>query len=394
MSERVHIGVFGKCNAGKSTLINAILNQDLIITSPIPGTTTDPVYKSIELYGLGPCLLADTAGFDELGHLGAKRLKKSKIVAAKTDIAIIIFSGKNIDHEIEWLNLFQKNEVDVYPVINSFGDFNGDASLADAIRKSAGREPIILNAFAREGVDDFISMLAADYADKMERRSITGKLAAEGDLVLLIMPQDIQAPQGRLILPQVQVLRDLLDKKAVVVSATTDKMEDALKVLSSAPKLIITDSQAFKKVYDLKPAESMLTSFSVLMAGYKGDINEYISGADALEHLNGNSNILIAEACSHKPLNEDIGRIQIPRMLRNKFGNKIQIKVCAGNDFPDDLSLFDLIIQCGGCMFNRKNMLSRIKRARACGVPITNYGIVIAKMTGILEKISFNTIKE
>ena len=221
---------------------------------------------------------------------------------------------------------------------------------------------------------------------------ITGSLVGEDDAVMLVMPQDIQAPKGRLILPQVQTIRELLDKKCIVIGVTADKMEEGLKRLSAPPRLIITDSQAFGYVYERKPAESMLTSFSVLFAAYKGDLPYYIEGAKAMEGLTEHSKVLIAECCTHAPLSEDIGRVKIPRMLRKRFGQYLEIVHKSGTDFPKDLSVYDLVIQCGACMFNRKYVLSRVERAKQQGVPMTNYGVVIAHLTGILDKIAVTSV--
>ena len=238
------------------------------------------------------------------------------------------------------------------------------------------------------GVLILFGQLTRSLPEDFESESITGSLAREGDVVLLVMPQDIQAPKGRLILPQVQVIRELLDKKCIVQCVTTDKLEEGLSALADPPKLIITDSQAFKIVYDKKPKESMLTSFSVLLAGYKGDLKYFAESARAIENLTENSRVLIAEACTHAPLEEDIGRVKIPAMLRKKAGQGLKIDVVAGADFPENLTGYDLIIHCGSCMFNKKHVLSRVEKARAAKVPMTNYGVVIAYLSGILDKIS------
>ncbi|NLB42931.1 MAG: [FeFe] hydrogenase H-cluster maturation GTPase HydF, partial [Clostridiales bacterium] len=249
--------------------------------------------------------------------------------------------------------------------------------------------PIIsVSTVTREGIDLLKDQLIRSLPADFESDSITGNLANEGDVVLLVMPQDIQAPKGRLILPQVQVIRELLDKKCIVQCVTTDKLDEALAALANPPNLIITDSQVFRTVYDKKPKESMLTSFSVLLAGYKGDIQYFVESAYAIEGLTEDSKVLIAEACTHAPLEEDVGRVKIPTMLRKRFGRNLHVDVVGGNDFPSDLSAYDLIIHCGACMFNRKHVLSRLEKAREAGVPMSNYGVTIAYLSGILDKIS------
>ncbi|NLC44774.1 MAG: [FeFe] hydrogenase H-cluster maturation GTPase HydF, partial [Clostridiales bacterium] len=251
--------------------------------------------------------------------------------------------------------------------------------------------PVIpVSTITNEGIDLLKEQLIRSLPADFESDSITGKLAKEGDVVLLVMPQDIQAPKGRLILPQVQVIRELLDKKCIVQCVTTDKLDGALAALANPPDLIITDSQVFRTVYDKKPKESMLTSFSVLLAGYKGDIQYFVDSAYAIEGLTEKSKVLIAEACTHAPLEEDVGRVKIPAMLRKRFGQNLHVDVVGGNDFPSDLSTYDLIIHCGACMFNRKHVLSRIEKAREEGIPMSNYGVTIAYLSGILDKINLN----
>jgi [FeFe] hydrogenase H-cluster maturation GTPase HydF len=245
-----------------------------------------------------------------------------------------------------------------------------------------------VSAATKEGIDELRGLLIRSLPADYESGSITGDLVQEGDVVLLVMPQDTQAPKGRLILPQVQVIRELLDKKCIVMSVTTDKLKDGLASLKNPPKLIITDSQVFRTVYDNKPEESMLTSFSVLLAGYKGDLRYFAESANAIDRLTENSRVLIAEACTHAPLEEDIGRVKIPAMLRKKVGQGLQVDVVAGADFPADVTGYDLIIHCGACMFNRKYVLSRVEKTRQAHVPMSNYGVVLAYLSGILEKIS------
>ena len=386
-ANRLHIGFFGKRNSGKSSLINAFTGHEVSIVSDVAGTTTDPVYKAMEIHPIGPCVLIDTAGFDDVGELGQKRNEKTALAADKTDIAILVISSENFEDEAGWFEKFKKKGTPVLVVVNK-ADVIDAVKVTDLVKEKLGVMPVVTSAAKGEGIskmkESVVRLVPEDYGDQ----TILGDLVGKGDLVLLVMPQDIQAPKGRLILPQVQTLRELLDKKCVIMSATTDMLEESLASLGKAPKLIITDSQVFKTVYDKKPKESMLTSFSVLFAAHKGDLPYYMEGAKAIESLTENSRVLIAECCTHAPLAEDIGRVKIPRMLKNKVGEGLTVDVVSGMDFPEDLTKYDLIIQCGACMFNRKYVLSRVDRAKVQNVPMSNYGVVIAHLTGILDKIS------
>ncbi len=387
-ANRLHIGFFGKRNSGKSSLINAFTGQGVSIVSDIAGTTTDPVYKAMEINGIGACVLIDTAGFDDIGGLGEIRVEKTKLTADKTDVAIIVFSSDNTDKELLWFERFKEKKTPVITVINKADILENADSISKVIEEKTGVKPIVTSAKTGFGIKELKEAVVRLAPSDFGNISITGDLCEEGDSVLLVMPQDIQAPMGRLILPQVQTIRDLLDKKCIVTSVTTDKLDNALDSLKNPPKLIITDSQVFKTVYEKKPKESMLTSFSVLFAAYKGDLPYYTEGAKAVDNLTENSKVLIAECCTHAPLKEDIGREKIPKMLRKRFGENLKIDMVSGTDYPEDLSQYDLIIQCGGCMFNRKYVLSRIQRAKAQNVPMTNYGVIIAHLTGILDKIN------
>lgn len=386
-ANRLHIGIFGKRNSGKSSLLNALTGQDIALVSDVAGTTTDPVYKAMEIYGIGPCVFIDTAGFDDVGELGKMRVEKTKMAAEKTDIALVVFSGDDLDEEKKWIDMLKSRGTPVVLVLNKVDILAGAEEIAEKIEKEYGLKPILVSTREKVGIEKVRAAIIELLPEGYEVKSITGRLAGEGDLVLLVMPQDIQAPKGRLILPQMQTLRDLLDKKCVVVSATTDMLDQALKGLVKPPELIITDSQVFKTVYDKKPEGSKLTSFSILFANYKGDLDYYVKSVEAIDNLTEDSKVLIAEACTHVPLEEDIGREKLPRMLRKRIGEKLTVEVVSGQDFPEDLSGYDLVIQCGACMFNRKHVLSRIERARSQGVPMSNYGVVIAYLTGILDKI-------
>lgn len=463
---RLHIGIYGRRNAGKSSLINALTGQDIALVSDAPGTTTDPIYKSMELHPVGPVVFIDTAGFDDEGTLGRLRVERTAGVVDKTDVGIIVIDNEDLEkaapaaavltEEKLWAEKLAEKNVPLIFVLNkcdetqapgesgaltescgsqpagSHGshsaeaagtsanvdavvttvsgqptalaadtaasvsaDPQGDGSAATAtaaaaIAELAGKWPVIkVSALHKTGIEELRQAIEQSVPEDFLREKILGDMVEEGGLVLLVMPQDIQAPKGRLILPQVQTLRELLDRKCTAVATTADGFERALSALNRVPDLIITDSQCFGQVYEKKPAESALTSFSVLFAAYKGDIDKFVSGASLLNDMTENSRVLIAEACTHVPLSEDIGREKIPNLLRKKFGKGIEVVNVCGNDFPsvEELKGFDLVIHCGACMFNRKHVMSRIAAAEAAGVPITNYGVVLAKLTGILDKI-------
>lgn len=388
-SNRLHIGFFGKRNSGKSSLINAFTGQEVSIVSDVAGTTTDPVYKAMEVHPLGPCVMIDTAGFDDEGELGAIRVEKTRIAAEKTEIAVIVCADTNLTEEFEWYRFFQKKHTPALFVVNKADVLSDAEKIRERIEEETQTKPVPVSAKEGLGIEELREELVRLLPENYGTQFITGELVEEDDLVLLVMPQDIQAPKGRLILPQVQTMRELLDKKCLVMSVTTDRLEAALAQLRQPPKLIITDSQVFPYVYARKPKESMLTSFSVLFAAYKGDLPYYVEGAKQLDRLNESSRVLIAECCTHAPLSEDIGREKIPRMLRKRAGEGIAIDMVSGTDYPQDLSGYDLIIQCGACMFNRKYVMSRIERAKEQRVPMTNYGVTIAHLTGILPNVAF-----
>ena len=385
-SNRTHIAIFGKRNAGKSSIINAIANQNVAIVSDKAGTTTDPVKKAIEINKIGACVIVDTAGFDDNGDLGLLRIEKTKKIAEKTDIALLVFDCniKNNDYilELKWKNQLSEFGIPIIAVINKI-DLNQNYKIVEQnIKEIFDIDCVSISVNKKINIDILIETIKNNIS-KEDEISIVGHIIKEDDIVLLVMPQDIQAPKGRLILPQVQTIRDILDSKAIVIGATFDKFENALKSLNKPPKVIITDSQVFKEVEKLKPKESALTSFSVLFARYKGDEKIYKKGADFIDNLNKESKILIAESCAHIPLEGDIGRVKIPNMLKNKFGFAFDIDYTTGEDFPSDLSKYDLIIHCGGCMGTRKHILNRIRLCERQNKPITNYGMAIAKINGV-----------
>lgn len=388
-ANRLHIGLFGKRNSGKSSLINALTNQETALVSDVAGTTTDPVYKAMEIHGIGPCVFIDTAGLDDEGELGALRIRQTMRAMERTDVALLVCTGDDIEKELEWNRLLKEKNIPVIWILNK-ADLLADATATvRSIEEKCGQVPLAVSARTKQGMEDIRRSLIAKLPDETMSQGIVGRLVKEGDTVMLVMPQDIQAPKGRLILPQVQTIRELLDRKCLVMSCTTDKIDQMLQALVQPPSLIITDSQVFKTVYEKKPAASRLTSFSVLFAQYKGDINYFIEGANAIGCLTENSHVLIAEACTHAPLAEDIGRVKIPNMLRKKFGAGLQIDHVSGTDFPEDLSKYDLVIHCGACMFNRKYVLNRVAQARNQHIPMTNYGVTIAYLAGILDKIDY-----
>ena len=370
--DRLQIAFFGATNSGKSTLVNALAGQEVSLVSDLPGTTTDPVRKAIELPGLGPCILVDTAGYGDPGALGAERERRSRATIDATDIAVLLRSGHPEDDR--WLQLLRTAQIPVVEV-------PGRALIPDLIRDL--HEPLTApNAL----IPDLIRDLQAARPDE-KPRLLTGGLVGKDDVVVLVMPQDSEAPKGRLILPQVQVLRELLDLGCIPVCCQPEGLQRALDGLSAPPALTITDSQAFAKVNAILPADYPLTSFSILLAGAKGDIRTFVESAKAIDTLKPGDRVLIAEACTHVPDTEDIGRVKIPNLLRKKVGGDLEVTIAAGNDFPDDLTPYRLIIQCGGCVASERLLRSRIKKALLSGVPITNYGIALAALTGILNRV-------
>ena len=352
--DRLHIAFFGPANSGKSTLVNALCGQEVSLVSPVPGTTTDPVRKTVELPGLGACVLIDTAGLDDASLLGPERRRRTLAVLDETDIAVVLVGE----------------------------DMAGQAGYdGSVIPDLIGDLPVVVYKRG-ESIESLLERLRA-VAPKQEERFLTGDLVKAGDCVLLVMPQDSEAPKGRLILPQVQVLRELLDRGCNPICCTPESLSSALSRVK--PDLVITDSQVFGLVNQALPSEMPLTSFSVLLAGAKGDIRTYVEGAAAIDKLKPGDRVLIAEACTHVPDTEDIGRVKIPALLRKKAA--VEVDIAAGNDFPEDLSPYSLIIHCGACVATRTLVQSRIKKALRAGVPITNYGIAIAKLQGILDRI-------
>ena len=366
--ERLHIAFFGPTNSGKSTLVNAIAGQQVSLVSDVPGTTTDPVRKLIELPGLGPCVLIDTAGLDDTGVLGPERQRLTRAVFDEADIAVVLPMSPEMVHPVQ-------KEGETGPDVPDIGTL---ASLAGI--------PVI-HYTRGESVESLLKRIR-DMIPREEERFLTGDLVKAGDTILLVMPQDIEAPKGRLILPQVQVIRELLDRGCNPLCCTPESLPAALASLKETPALTITDSQVFGQVNRILPPAAPLTSFSILLAAAKGDVEVFIEGAQAIDRLGPHSKVLIAEACTHVPDTEDIGRVKIPALLRKNAGEGLHVDIAAGNDFPDDLTRYDLIIHCGACMAGSRVVRSRTRKALLNGVPITNYGIALAFLQGMLERIS------
>ena len=387
-SERVHIALLGRTNAGKSAMLNCLAKQDVAIVSNTPGTTTDPVQKPMELTGMGAVVIIDTPGLDDDTTLGKERMARTSKMLDRTDIAVVLFTDEGIDTEMRIIEECRTREIPVVVALNQVDRINDRAGLIARIKEATKCEVIATSTTTGEGIEALREAIIN--TRPAEERLITEGFCKAGDRVLLVMPQDKSAPKGRLIQPQVQTIRELLDRGCIPICCTPDRMAEALAALATPPELIITDSQAFNEVYQLKPEASVLTSFSILFARYKGDIALFTEGVKALKGITESSRILIAEACSHTPQNEDIGRVKLPRLLRKKYGEGLQIDIVGGADYPEDLTPYDLVIHCGACMFNRKHVLSRVERARQQGVAITNYGVILAALTGILDRVKTN----
>lgn len=400
-SERLHICLYGRRNSGKSSLINVLVGQEVSLVSPSPGTTTDPVSKAVELGALGPCLLVDTAGYDDEGPLGQQRVARSLKSLDHCDLAVLLIEAplaqeastapQALELERQWCARIQERSIPLLVALSKSELSTEPAALSRALQEALSLDelPLAMSSQEPRGLEQFLPALVARQAEMSPSPRITRGLVGRGDTVLLVMPQDRAAPRGRLILPQVQTLRELLDLGCHALCCTPEELSAALGMLREPPRLIITDAQAFAEVEPLCPETTMLTSFSILMAGYKGDLPTLIAGARTLEGLKPNARILIAEACSHAPQTEDIGRVKIPALLRRRYGEGLTIEIFSGADYPQDLTQYDLIIHCGGCMLNRRHMLTRLDAARQAGVGITNYGICMAYLGGILGRIAY-----
>lgn len=385
-SNRLHISVFGRRNAGKSSIVNALTNQSISLVSHIPGTTTDPVFKSMELLPLGPIVIIDTAGLDDEGFLGELRIKKTKEIMDRTDLGLLVFSPENSDFsmELEWYKDLNSRNIPVVGVLNKSDISDNTTHELESLFKISF---IKTSAFLNHGILDLKNAIIENAPSDFESPTIVGDFMKPKSKVILIAPQDIQAPKGRLILPQVQILRDVLDNDGLGLMVKDTEVEDLLQSLKEKPDLVITDSQIFEKVNNMIDETIPLTSFSILMARYKGNLKMFVDGAKKIDELKANDKVLIAEACTHHALKNDIGREKLPRWLEECAGGKLDITINAGVDFPEDLSEYKLIVHCGACMFTRKQLLSRMARAFEYQVPITNYGTAIAHIRGILDRV-------
>ena len=378
-SERIHIGFFGRRNAGKSSIVNAVTGQELAVVSDVKGTTTDPVYKTMELLPLGPVMIIDTPGFDDEGMLGELRVKKTKQVLNKTDIAVLVVDAaeglKECDREL--IRLFEAKRIGYLIVYNK-------SDLLDEI-PAAGEKEIYASALKKEHIFEVKERIGA-LKEQTEEKCIIADKLDRGDLVVLVVPIDSAAPKGRLILPQQQTIRDILDAGAMAIVTKESELTTTLEGLGKKPAMVITDSQVFKAVAPMVPKDIPLTSFSILMARYKGLLDAAAPGAAAVEHLKDGDTILIAEGCTHHRQCDDIGTVKIPNWLRKYTGKNIKIETCSGTEFPEDLTKYAMVIHCGGCMLNEREVRYRTKCAVDQGVPITNYGTLIAYMNGILKR--------
>ncbi|MCF7855254.1 MAG: [FeFe] hydrogenase H-cluster maturation GTPase HydF [Candidatus Pacebacteria bacterium] len=386
-SLRLHIALFGRRNVGKSSVLNALTRQSVSIVSDVAGTTTDPVEKPMELLPIGPVVFIDTAGLDDVGDLGQLRTRKTRTVFDRTDIGIIVTAaGEWTDFEDELLaDLCSRN----IPAVVVFNKADVGTPF-DAVRQNLDQLGVPwLNTVAttKEGILDLRDALVQTVPEEfLAPPAILGDLVPPGDMAVLVVPIDLEAPKGRLIMPQVQSIRDLLDNDAYCMVVKERELRDALDRLKRPPALVVTDSQAFLKVDADTPSDIPMTSFSILFARFKGDLEAFVQGATAIDKLEAGNRVLVAEACSHHPIGEDIGRVKIPRWLEQYVGGKLDFTHVQGRDFPDDVSPYDLVIHCGACVWNRRSMLSRILHCRKAGVPITNYGVCIAYSLGILER--------
>lgn len=386
MSNRLHIAIFGRRNAGKSSLINALTNQDLALVSSVAGTTTDPVYKAMELLPLGPVVMIDTAGIDDVGELGQLRVEKTIQVLNKTDLAILVIdpaSGVG-EYERDLLQKIQDRSIPVVGVVNKI-DHHPDVDVTTlGSQLSIKIHPV--SAVTKKGVENLKLALIKAAPDDFDEVPIIGDLIDPGDTVVLVVPIDSSAPKGRLILPQVQTLRDLLDHDAFGLVTKETELEQALQALGERAKMVVTDSQAFEYVAPRVPDDIQLTGFSVLFARHKGDLNIFTKGAKALETLQPGDKILVAETCTHHRQSEDIGMVKIPNWLKKHVDGDLIFDHVAGRDFPENITDYKLIIHCGGCMANRREILYRLRTADAKGVPVINYGVFIAYINGILDR--------
>ena len=399
-ANRVHIGFFGRRNAGKSSVVNAVTGQELAVVSDTKGTTTDPVYKSMELLPIGPVMIIDTPGFDDEGALGELRVRKTKQVLNKTDIAVLVVDAtegkKQCDEEL--IRIFKEKEIP-YIIVNNKADLLSDEVSEKVCQNNVSEQRKgEQNALLSSGQEQYVSALTGAGIYELKERigkltpnedmtlKIVGDLLHPGDFVVLVVPIDSAAPKGRLILPQQQTIRDVLEANAAAIVVKESELKQTLEELGRTPAMVITDSQVFEQVSEVVPEEIPLTSFSILMARYKGYLDTAVNGVAAIEHLKDGDKILISEGCTHHRQCDDIGTVKIPRWLKQHTGKKLIIETSSGTEFPEDLTSYALVIHCGGCMLNEREVKYRMKCAEDQSVPFTNYGIAIAQMKGILKR--------
>jgi [FeFe] hydrogenase H-cluster maturation GTPase HydF len=387
-SERVHIALFGRRNAGKSSVINAITEQEISIVSEVKGTTTDPVYKSIEILPIGPCVIIDTAGLDDEGDLGELRKKKTIEVLDKTDVALIVVDGTVgvTEEDIKIVKEVKEKNIPVLGILNKIDQLSSYDEVAQDMAKKLSIQVVPASAALNKGIKEIKNKIISLLPHEEDKFKIVGDLINPGDLVVLVTPIDKAAPKGRLILPQQQTIRDILESDAIAVVTKEHELRQTLESLGRKPKLVITDSQVFLKVSADTPKDIMLTSFSILFARYKGDLAEMVRGIKAIKKLKDGDKILVSEGCTHHKQADDIARVKIPRWLRQLTGKELTFEYSSGVVFTDDVKQYALIVHCGGCMLNRTAMCSRIDDAKAYNVPIVNYGMLIAYVQGILER--------
>ncbi len=384
--ERINIGIFGKRNVGKSSLINALTMQDIAIVSPIPGTTRDPVQKAMEIHSLGPCVIWDTAGLDDPSELGEIAKKKTEKVIERTDIALLVLDPEQgwDRYEEEIVDEFKKRKVPFIAVVNKI-DLNGSNSNLRKILKDKGIDFSEVSALKRIGIDELREKVSQRAKEIRSTSRLLDGVVKEDDLVVLVVSIDPETPVGRIKLPQVQAIRECLDSHAFTLVVRDSELKKAISSLSKKPSIVVTDSQLFHKIKNIVPEDIMLTSFSILYARFKGDLKTFVDGIDAVRKLRNGDRVLIAESCTHHPIEDDVATVKIPKILRKTCEN-IQIEYSRGRDFPDDIEKFRVIIHCGGCMISRREVLSRIGKAKEKGVPVANYGMIFAMDSGILER--------
>lgn len=384
-ANRLHIGIFGRRNAGKSSLINALTGQDVALVSASPGTTTDPVFKAMEILPIGPCVLIDTAGIDDEGSLGQLRINKTRKIIDMTDLAILVIDPRLgvSQFELDLLKEFNSRQIPVAGVVNKS---EAGISNLNQLEKELCLNLLPVSALSGAGINKLKEMIILNAPEEYQNTAIVGDILQPKDICLLVTPIDSAAPKGRLILPQVQTIRDILDHDAQALVVRETELKEALAALVNPPRIVITDSQAFAIVSSIVSPDIPLTSFSILFARYKGNLKTLTEGAQAVKQLKPGDKVLIAEACTHHRQEDDIGTKKIPRLLQQKVGGELQINICSGSSYPADLSSYQLIVHCGACMINRRQMLARIKSAEDAGVPIVNYGILLACLNGILSR--------